>query len=371
MNTALFKDTNPLAARQPKTDRLILPRFLDAASKDERFTEVTQLAHAILIRWADLETSGKLAKMNETQLQGDFLAEVFGEALGYRRFAEGENTWALEQHQTVGSQTPDAVLGRFGPTIDPGISAVIELKGPTGHLDLDRSKGRTPVDQCWDYLVNLPTSCRWGIVSNIISFRLYERNSTKRRYEHFSLQSLRNFETFRKFYVLFHYGGLVQSKYFTKPQAVGLLEQTTDRQRTVGDELYQTYSQKRTDLIQELHLEKGHPLPDAIKWAQQLFDRVIFIAFCEDRDLLPPKTLETAYNVKGFSVAQNPRWESFKVLFRMVDVGAPKSNIPAYNGGLFAKSPADDLELDDDRYVGFFNNLGNYDFADEVIFDVL
>lgn len=371
MNTALFKDINPLATRQPKTDRLILPRFLTQYAKDERFTDDAKRAHEILLRWADLETSGKLEKLRETQLQGDFLAQVFGDALGYRLPTEGDTTWTLEQHQSVGSQTPDAVLGQFGSG-DPKIFAVVELKGAKTSLDLGRSNARTPVDQCWEYLVNLPTGCRWGVVSNFVSFRLYERSSTKRRYEHFSLQSLRNFDVFRQFFHLFHYEGLVSSRYFNKPHALRLLEQTADRQRTVGDELYQTYSQKRTDLIQELHLEKKYPLTDAIEWAQRLFDRVIFIAFCEDRDLLPQKTLETAWNVKGFHAVTNPRWQSYKNLFRMVDAGGPPlSGIPAYNGGLFAKSPVDDLELDDDRYTDFFKNLGNYDFADEVNLDVL
>lgn len=326
-----------------------------------------------MIRWADLETSGKLEQLNETQLQGDFLADVFGNALGYTRPTEGKTGWSLEQHHVIGSQTPDAVLGRFGMGAEPKISAVIELKGAKEHLDFGRSKGRSPVDQCWDYLINLPTTCRWGIVSNLVSFRLYERNSTKRRYEHFTLQSLRNIDTFRQFYVLFHYNGLVEGILKGPPRAAALLQQTIERQRTVGDDLYQHYSQQRTALIEELHLNKKHPLPLAIEWAQRLFDRVIFIAFCEDRELLPPKTLQTAYEVKGFSQATNPRWQSFKALFRWVDEGEPpKTNIPAYNGGLFEKGPVDDLEFeDDDRYTTFFNTLGSYDFADEVNLDVL
>jgi hypothetical protein len=372
MSTALFKDINPLASRQPKTDRLILPRFLDTASKDTRLTEDAERAHKILMHWAKLETDGTLEKLKETQLQGDFLAQVFGDALDCTRATEGNSTWTLEQHQVVGSQTPDAVLGKFGLGVEGKISAVVELKGAREHLDFGRSKSRSPVDQCWDYLVNLPTTCRWGVVSNLVSFRLYERNSTKRRYEHFSLQSLLNFDTFRQFYVLFHYNGLVEGLVKGPPRAGVLLQQTSERQRSVGDELYQAYSQKRTDLIEELHLKKGHPLPDAIEWAQRLFDRVIFIAFCEDRELLPSKTLETAWDVKGFHAVTNPRWQSFKNLFRMVDEGGPpNSNIPAYNGGLFAKGPVDNLELDDERYTGFFKNLGTYDFADEVNLDVL
>ena len=180
------------------------------------------------MRWADLESSGKLGKLKETQLQGDFLAEVFGDALGYRRATEGETTWTLEQHQAIGTQTPDAVLGRFGSG-EPRIAAVVELKGAKSASTSADPNTRTPVDQCWDYLVNLPTSCRWGVVSNFVSFRLYERSSTKRRYEHFSLQSLRKFETFRQFFHLFHYEGLVQSRYFSKPHAIGLLEKTAER----------------------------------------------------------------------------------------------------------------------------------------------
>ena len=39
MDPAFFEDINPLAARQPKTDRLILPRFLEQYAEDERFTD--------------------------------------------------------------------------------------------------------------------------------------------------------------------------------------------------------------------------------------------------------------------------------------------------------------------------------------------
>ena len=150
------------------------------------------------------------------------------------------------------------------------------------------------------------------------------------------------------------------------------MEQTNQRQRTVGDDLYKSYSEQRISLIEELHLQRGHSLNESIEWAQRLFDRVIFIAFCEDRGLLPEKTLDTAYEVRGFTNVTNPKWQSFKSLFRMIDTGGPDGfNIPAYNGGLFAKGPVDDLELDDDRYTTFFRGLGRYDFADEVNLDVL
>ncbi len=105
--------------------------------------------------------------------------------------------------------------------------------------------------------------------------------------------------------------------------------------------------------------------------AQRLFDRIMFIAFCEDRQLLPEKTIPKAYTVAGFHAVTNPRWQNFKNLFRFIDAGNETHGIPKYNGGLFAPHAVDELELPDDPWTNFFNTISNYDFADEVNLDVL
>lgn len=369
----LFPNDPPVALRQPKTDRLILARFLKQAAADKRLDEAPlRAAHAVLVKWADLDSSGRLAKLNETQMQGDFLAQVFGDALGYAGPLNGAEVWHRIQHHTIAGQTPDAILGVFRATESPQPLVVIELKGPKVHPDRDRSGGRTAVDQCWDYLVNTPPECRWGIVSNIVSFRLYERDSTKRVYEHFTLQSLRDFDQFKQFYMLFHRRGLIEkSQFHDVPRAVALLKQSTERQREVSDKLYDAYSTKRTELISYLHFKLKHPLDEAIEMAQRLFDRIMFIAFCEDRHLLPEKTIPKAYTVAGFHAATNPRWQNFKNLFRFIDQGNETHEIPQYNGGLFAPHAVDNLELPDAPWTTFFKTISNYDFADEVNLDVL
>ena len=241
MPHVLFKDDSPLAARQPKTDRLLLARLVkeQAGRQDLDWEEHILKAHEVLVRWADFESSGRLSELSETQLQGDFLREVFGDALGYVRPAENQPFWQLEPEFNTGDQTPDAVLGHFQQHVPRSPLAVVELKGPDVHLDRHRFSGRTAVDQCWDYLVNLPSSCRWGIVSNIVSLRLYERDSTKRVYEHFTLQSLRDLATFRQFYAIFHRKGLIESTAGEPPRAVSLLQRTQNRQREVTDQLYE------------------------------------------------------------------------------------------------------------------------------------
>lgn len=373
MQRPLFHGESPVALRQPKTDRLILGKYLELAARDMRLDEdALNKSHAILTRWAQLETSGRLAQFSETQLQGKFLDEVFGQALGYSQPVEGAPEWHLEQHRAIAGQTPDAVLGQFRESSDAPPLAVIELKGPNVHVDRDRSNGRTAVDQCWDYLVNLPRACRWGIVSNLVSFRLYERDSTKRAYEHFSLQSLKDLNEFRKFYVLFHRKGLIEATAGQPPRIIGLFEKSANRQREVGDELYNAYSQRRNELIVHLHHEQGLPVDKAIEYCQRLFDRIIFIAFCEDRGLLPTGVIASAYErlPPDFSRITNPRWQNFKELFRFVDQGKPQDGFTGYNGGLFAVSPADDLKLDDE-WTQFFHYVGRFDFADEVNLDVL
>ena len=180
---SLFSLESPVAARQPKTDRLVLASYLKTVAGDKKLDQdELKRAHQVLLKWAELESSGRLARLNESQMQGDFLAQVFGEALGYDGPLDGAEVWHREQHYTIAGQVPDTVLGLFrqSDAIRSPL-AVVELKGPKVHLDRDRSNGRTAVDQCWDYLVNTPITCRWGIVSNFVSFRLYERDSTKRR----------------------------------------------------------------------------------------------------------------------------------------------------------------------------------------------
>jgi len=373
MQQALFKDVPARAARQPKSDRLVLGRLLkeQADRPDLDWEDSIGKAHEILVRWADNERSGRLAKLTETQLQGDFLRDVFGDALGYARPVENKPVWHLEQHYNIGDQTPDAVLGHFQQDAPKLPLAVVELKGIDVHLDRDRSNGRTAVDQCWDYLVNVPPTCRWGIVSNYISFRLYERDSTKRVYEHFTLQSLRDIAIFRQFYALFHRKGLIEGTAGAPPRALQLLEKTRNRQRVVGDKLYDDYSSSRTELIRYLHFELGHPVDTAIEMAQRLFDRIMFIAFCEDRGLLPEQTIPKAYAVAGFQAATNPRWQNFKNLFGFINAGEDRYDIPKYNGGLFATHAVDNLELPDDPWTNFFRTISTYDFADEVNLDVL
>ena len=352
---------------------LFIPNYLKIESQDKRLKgEAQEKAYETILRWADLESSGKLEEEKETSLEGEFITQVFGEALGYTLFSENKKQWNLKPKYFVNGGEADAAIGLFGSGIKQPPRAIIELKGPTVNVDRDKFNGRTPVRQCWDYLNAVP-ECPWGIVCNFVSFRLYHRNQTLRAYELFTLQDLRKKEIFEQFYYLFQREGLLPITPEQLPRADALLEKTNQRERQVGDDLYKDYHNNRLRLIQYLSGEaQNKPLNNAIKIAQKLLDRIIFIAFCEDRGLLPDKSLKKAWeNTPPFHRVTNPRWRNFLNLFRSIDEGNEQHNISPFDGGLFSKDKeVDELNLDDE-WTNFFKSIGDYDFRYEVNVDVL
>lgn len=364
----LYRET---VLRRHKT--LILPRFLneEAFRISGRADEIAA-AHKIILRWADLESNGHLGG-KETDLDDSFRLEVFGNALRYTPSTTSPQAFHYQKGYYVpGVGPPDGVLGNFPPVDPKTIRAVIELKGASADLDHDKFNGRTPVQQCWDYLNNLP-ACPWGIVSNFVSFRLYHRDKTQQAFEHFELQKLRDPEEFTRFFTLFERGGLLNGFGVKTCRAQELIQRSENRQREVGDKLYNYYSEQRLLLIQHLIADHHKNQDQALRAAQKLLDRIIFIAFCEDRGLLPAKLIQTAWNAVGpLERVTNPRWRNFLDAFYAIDKGHANLELPTgYNGGLFKHDPeVDELNLED-KWTTIFKEIGEYDFAEDVNVDVL
>ncbi len=355
------------AARRRRA--LFLPKFVDEAYQQAHYIhDRAAPVHEVLSKWADMEMAGRL-EVKETSLDAEFLREVFG-ALGFTGQTDGDRFTLDRQFTVQGVGQADGALGAFPLGSGKQPIAVIELKG--AKVDLDHAPGRTPVRQLWDYLDYLP-DCKWGILSNFTTIRLYHRDKTPLAYEEFTLQDLKNNEVeLRRFLCLFERGAFLQSAHKQPPRLDGLLNNSAKRQRTVGDDLYEAYHRHRLRLIDHLHREQDKPLDIAIRVTQKLLDRIIFIAFCEDRGLIPPETLAKAYkDIPPFPKATNPRWQNFLGLFAALDKGLPSGGIDAFNGGLFAPDPeVDDLNLTDD-WIMFFHEVGRYDFQHEVNVDVL
>jgi len=358
-----------------KRRRLFLPQILDEAAKDQRLnTKERDAAYEVIKDWWDHARSGRLNR-KETSIDDRFLSEVFGRELGYRGVTESTNDYERErQFHIPNVGDADGALGLFPPADPDYARVVIELKGAMTHLDRDRSNGRTAVQQVWDYLNAMPETCVWGIVSNFTTIRLYHRSSSQ-KYERFTLRGMvEDRRSFDRFYAIFERGGLVKGEFKQPPRAITFLRQTTERQSQVGDELYKYYSDNRQRLIQHLHRDKGIDLDTAIRIAQKLIDRVLFIAFCEDRDLIVSKAIDKAFrNVPPFSKALNPKWQNFLGLFSAMDKGSEALRVEnGFNGGLFREDDLiDRLDLADEPWANFFHGIGDYDYEHEVNVDVL
>ena len=148
----LFPKLNTARYGEKRRQRpLFLPKYLENESRDNRLKgEAQEKAYQIICNWADLESSGKLEKEKETTLEGEFLTQVFGEALGYTLFSENKKQWNLKPKFSVNGGEADAAVGLFEEGRKNPPRVLIELKGPKVNIDRDRFNGRTPVQQCWD-----------------------------------------------------------------------------------------------------------------------------------------------------------------------------------------------------------------------------
>jgi type I restriction-modification system DNA methylase subunit len=144
-----------------------------------------------------------------------------------------------------------------------------------------------------------------------------------------------------------------------------LYNDSQQQQKDITDQLYRDYRQLRIDLINGLKKDNNSiRRKTMVRLSQQLLDRMLFIAFAEDRDLLPRNTLNNRIIEKpsvGYTV-----WDVIKKLFTDIDKGNTKINIPEYNGGLFAPdSELEQLKVSDDL-LKKFKILYDYDFDNDI-----
>jgi len=323
--------------------------------------EVVAHGREILGRWAELMASAKADALTESELLPDFLTDVFYRVLGYRGpSAAGERyTLSREKRVEVDGKFADAVLGDLGHASARPVVAV-EGKGARDPLDRPFAGRRmSAVDQAYRYAINLP--CDWILVTNLREIRLYHKNHDQRTFERFEVQILATQEVaFRQFVFLLGAERVIPAA------GAGHLDGLLAASERAGLELtrsyYAEYARMRREILGRLRQANPAVLPERLLfYTQKLLDRVLFVAFAEDRGLLPLDTLRRAFL---HADPYNPRtqWETFKGLFAAIDKGSGALGIPGYNGGLFALDPdLDRLAIPDEVFVEF-RRLGEYNY---------
>lgn len=322
-----------------------------------------QAFRASLTRWAELLGSARGNAYKESELLADFLTHVFVEGLGYTppvaQTSDARYTFTREALVQADNKFADAVLGDFTPAGDRPVVAV-EGKGPRDPLDRPfAGRKMSAVDQGYRYAINLP--CDWIVITNLREVRLYHKGATQRTYERFVVADMAadERELARFVYILGAERVVPRSG---KSHLYELLAQSQAAGEALTQRFYREYAAIRRDVFAMLRDDNPRVAAELVLGAtQKLLDRVLFIAFAEDRGLLPADTLSRAYQHHD---PYNPRpvWENFRGLFRAIDLGSEQLGIAPYNGGLFAIDYALDGLAVSDAACGRLKRLGEYDY---------
>ena len=370
------------------TRNLFHTKTLNIALRAFSFPQDMEARHQKLGTWIAALQTGTLDQVKEVSLHGSFLNDIFHDVLGYRSVIQGAGkSWEIHAEQTIsdGGGAADGAIGFFTATenakgkvkLQGKVIAPIELKGAKN--DLDRpAPGRTEsaVDQGWRYANYIP-DCRWIIVSNYRELRLYQTNKTPAYYESFLLIELADIEAFKRFYFLLCRRNFLPPQ--NKPAAISaidkLLKDSEVAQEEITNRLYEEYKAIRLALVKHFRFAGPQDIPNRdrvlIEKAQKTLDRILFIAFCEDKGLLPAKTINNAHDSQDL---YNPRtiWENYLAVFRWVDVGNDDPPVPGYNGGLFQFDPILDARLTVPNLLcSQLNRLTRFDFDTEVSVKIL
>ncbi len=229
---------------------------------------------------------------------------------------------------------------------------VVELKGTkTKDLNKRYNRSQSAIEQVTNY-ASIKEETQWAFVSNYNEFRLFNPNY-REKYISFKFKSLTDPEVLKKFLLIFSKFSLIEEDI---PQT--LLRETRIIERELEDEFYQLFSETRLMLIKELeYSSEDIDRVEAIRLAQLILNRYIFICFAEDLKLIPSETTADVLitPIEKKNLFEFTMWNRLNELFRFMDKGNDVRGIGSFNGGLF-KEDLKNLEIRD-----FIEDLSFYD----------
>ncbi|WP_419233782.1 Eco57I restriction-modification methylase domain-containing protein [Aliarcobacter cryaerophilus] len=313
----------------------------------------------VALRWASFQNYKTkieaIKDFKEEEYQDGFLKDIFESCLGYTLKTTNPSSYNLEREKKneTDSKKADGVI-----YLNNEIIAVIELKD-TKTKNLDKVQ-----QQAFWYLTQ-HTKAKYVIISNFDELRFYFDKSTS--YESFSLFNL-SYDDFSKLHLLLSFENIKDET------ALKLKEKSNSFEQDISKKLYKDFSNFRTLLFE--NIVKNNPTIDKqtlLRLTQKLCDRIIFILFAEDRDLLRTNMIkEIREEFINQKFTNYSLYDIYKFYFDAINKGNDKLQIPQYNGGLFTIDEIlDNLKIDDYILNDHVQILSNYDFASEISVNIL
>lgn len=329
-----------------------------------------------LEKWIEFHKTGNLKNYKEESLQGEFLNEIFSGVLNYKNSRESAEEWHLEREAKtkIDGTKADGMLGFFTKEdldkkkISDKVRVVIELKAPYFNLDQKQKRqgdNRTAVEQAFGYVSKYGNgNCQWVIVSNYYEIRLYT-SLDQSKYEYFDLDMLQETENFQKFIYLLSKTSLIGDGGKHTPKTKVLFEENIAEEKRIEKQFYTLYKSVRENVFKNLVANNREVNEELLlEKTQKLMDRFLFIAFAEDKGLLPRNSYESVIVKKGKEYLGI--FEMFKTFCNWINSGNKQFNINRYNGGLFKEDTDLDGLLIEDAVFEELEKIAQYDFSEQV-----
>lgn len=314
------------------------------------------------------DIQANIHKIKEEQFQEGFLRELFVNVLDYTINPSPNYNLTTELKNEVGSKKADGAI-----LIDDKVIGVIELKD---HKTPDLASIE---NQAFGYK-SKHKDTRLVIISNFEKLRLYIDNAVEyREWDIFHMTQ----DEFRELYLCLAWLQVERGI------ALQMKEESVSSEDQITNALYKDYSQFKRVLFADIvaqnpYHEENHWATDDKQWqlllfkkTQKLLDRLLFIFFAEDCDLLPPnsmvKIIDQWEQLKDMD-AYVPFYDRVKKYFGYMNTGyqGKKYEIFAYNGGLFKPDEVlDSIKITDELLVEHTRRLSAYDFESDVDVNIL
>ena len=333
---------------------------LDNAVLSERYERYSKI-------FLDKSKQENIRSSKEEQYQEGFLRDLFVSVLGYTIKPENNFNLFTEAKNDVknksNSKKADGAICEENN--ENNVKAVIELKG-TSTKDLD-----LVAFQAFSYK-NFHNDCKYIIVSNFEKLRFYVEVQSD--FEEFDLFKL-SFDRFCVLYVL------LEVNQIKNDVALKIKNESLSEEKEITNNFYADYSTFKRCLFEDL-TENNRETDKLLlfKKTQKLLDRILFVLFCEDRNLLPANSIMGIISdykkLKELGYYQ-PLYNVFKTFFNRIDKGFKhesdnSKDVFAYNGGLFKTDEIlDNVKIGDDVLYIHAQKLANYDFQSQISVDIL
>lgn len=336
--------------------RNILRKYTESLNPDQIEKSYRQFTNYFL----NPERQENIRNSKEEQFQEGFLRELFVNILGYVLNPDPDFNLITEKKNETNSKKADGAILVGGKVV-----GVIELKD---HKTTDLSKVEA---QAFNYK-SQHKEAKYVVISNFEKLRFFIDNAVD--FEEFDLFHLTK-DDFARVWICLAYESIVKNL----PKQIKAASLNNEDQ--VTNALYKDYSNFKRDLFEDIL--KNNPTDNTehkillFKKTQKLLDRLLFIFFAEDRDLLPPNSImliiEQWEKLKELDEYQ-PLYSRLKKYFGYMNTGFKGKNyeVFAYNGGLFKPDEIlDNLIISDEIFIKYCKKLSDYDFASDVDVNIL